>query len=126
MTSRKVDLTLPNSAGPLSPYMIGMLRYFDGHRIPITALGTYHASTLGALCGRGYLSTKSGYVELTEDGHAALRVYDRSAARTRTAPSDLTERCLRLLRLSRSMVAAQKLDTKPPGPIPVARRAKVA
>jgi hypothetical protein len=68
-------------------------------------------TTLTSLAYRGYLRACYGRgpdVLLTQEGEAALDAYESASLNTKARESDLTERCQRLLRHSRRVVAMRK------------------
>jgi hypothetical protein len=96
----------------LSRLQYGDLRFIHHNRITIGHLRLANLTTLTSLAYRGYLRRvgmgEDADVLLTQEGEAALDAYESATLNTKARESDLTERCLRLLRHSRRVVAMQK------------------
>ena len=93
---------------PLSRHQYGSLRYFSKGSVTLDQLRNAHATTLGSLLIRGYLQKQGSVIVLTKRGGEALRLYDQATINERSHEGDLTERCLKLLRYSRRVVAMSR------------------
>ena len=96
----------------LSRLQYGDLRFIHRNRVTMGHLRLANLTTLTSLAYRGYLrrsgAGEDAEVLLTPEGETALSAYEDAALNTKARESDLTERCLRLLRHSRRVVAMQK------------------
>ena len=96
----------------LSRLQYGDLKYIHRNRVTMGHLRLANLTTLTSLAYRGYLrrvgASDDAEIFLTPEGEAALDAYESATMNTKARESDLTERCLRLLRHSRRVVAMQK------------------
>ena len=91
---------------PLSRHQYGTLKFINESNVTLAYLRHAHANTLGSLAQRGYLQKEGSHdnsrVVLTKSGLNALGSYMTASMNERSHEGDLTERCMRLLRVSRS------------------------
>ncbi len=101
------NIDLPKS---LSRHQYGTLKYIDQENPTLSTLRIAHAGTLSSLlhASRGYLimvphgtNKDDAIVTLSKAGTQALRSYEQATLNQRSHEMELTERCLRLLQLSR-------------------------
>jgi hypothetical protein len=98
----------------LSRHQFGTLKFINDNKVTMGYLKIAHANTLGSLAWRGYLFITSNgagdkaIVGLTPEGEKALRSYTSASINERQHEHELSERCLRLLRHSRRVVAMRK------------------
>lgn len=96
----------------LSRLQYGDLRFIHRNRVTMGRLRSANLTTLTSLAYRGYLrrtgAGEDADVFLTPEGEMALDAYESATLNTKARESDLTERCLRLLRHSRRVVTMRK------------------
>lgn len=97
----------------LSRHQYGMLKFISENHVTRAYLRHAHGGTLwSVLYQRWAIATGPGKdddpIVLTKDGQAELDAYQRASMPERSHEAELTERCQRLLKHSKRIVAMQK------------------
>lgn len=89
----------------LSRHQYGTLKFIRDSAPNLAYLRKAHANTLGSLAYRGYLRRhgpgEEAVVLLTPTGEEAYQTYAKATLNERATEKEMTERCMRLLQLSR-------------------------
>lgn len=91
----------------LSRHQYGTLKFIRHHAPTLAYLRKAHANTLGSLLhpSRAYLritgKSEGAVVLLSPAGEDAYKNYEQASMNERSHEKELTERCMRLLQLSR-------------------------
>lgn len=91
----------------LTHHQFTLLKLIREKTVKMSYLRLCHGSILGSLAKRGYLrhigGIDDGQVLLTAEGEAAYLQYMRGEVKERRHEGDLTENCVRLLNLARTV-----------------------
>ena len=94
----------------LSRHQYGTLKFINDNNVTLAYLRHAHANTLGSLAYHQWIAVtgpgEDAPVVLTKKGIEELNTYNHASLYERAHEGDLTERCQRLLKYSRSRVVA--------------------
>jgi hypothetical protein len=93
----------------LSHRQIGALKWIDSFNVKVEHLRSAHATTLWSLLHWKYIARVDDAIVLTKLGQEELRTYEQSTVPERKVEADLTERCQRLLKLSKARASASSV-----------------
>ena len=91
----------------MSHHQYGTLKWVADYIVTLDHLRSAKATTLWSLLHRGYITQHGDTILLTQLGEEALTQYKHPHFAERRAEADLTERCLRLLKVSRVIAMRQ-------------------
>jgi hypothetical protein len=94
----------------LSRHQYGTLKFIHHNHVTLEYLRHAHANTLGSVAQNGWIAKRGAgeksEVVLTAVGEEQLRLYNQASLNERSHEAELTDRCLRLLQVSRRQAAA--------------------